>query len=49
MTIEAYDVLRIYKQENNLVEINTWTKLKVKGCFPDYKKIHTILVCESNL
>ena len=49
MTIETYDVIRIYKQENNLIEINTWTKLNPGGRFPDYKIINTILVCESNL
>ena len=49
MTIEAYDVIRIHKQETKLIEINTWTKLNPGGRFPDFKRIHTILVSEANL
>jgi hypothetical protein len=49
MIIHVYDTVRVFNQKNKLIEINTWVKHKVKKRFTDYKRLNTILVCESNL
>ena len=49
MTVETYDAVRVYNQKRLLVEINTWVKYKLKKNFPNYKRLNTVLILESNL
>jgi len=49
MIIEIYDTVRVFNQKKKLIEIDTWVKYKLKRKFPDYKRLNTISVCESNL
>lgn len=49
MIIIPYDAVRVFNQKNKLIEINTWVKHKPKKKLPDYMRLHTISVCESNL
>ena len=49
MIIEIYDTVRVFNQKTNIVEIDTWVKYRFKRKFPDFKRLNTISVCESNL
>lgn len=46
---KIYDVIRVYKQENALIEINTWVEKREYAQFPDYKRLNSFSICENHL
>lgn len=47
--LKAYDVVRIHKQENPLIEIIRWIKKKEKRGFPDFKRLYSCMISEDQL
>ena len=47
--LKAYDVIRLYKEKNPLIEIITWVKKKESRGVPDFKRLYSFMIFKDQL